>query len=287
MNSISSRGTTAKVVLRSLVTSTGSRLGAIIVVLALLTAGGCGTTPTSRVHHSLLEKERPAPMRLVVLPIQLTMTKLSFMMEHQPVDERHEQAVANIGQALTNYSPPDRGLRIEPLPALTDEQMGMLNAYIARCQGTAAAAFDATYGKDVAKDRLARFDFTVGEGLPFLKQLTGADAVLLVSGHQVRASGASRASAGLFLMTFMWLLYPPMLTGAVHDGFAGSSALAMYVVHLETGDILWLKHSKKDWNLWKPNRAKAMVRKMLADYPGVEPYRAQPKTAFHKSTALD
>ncbi len=120
-----------------------------------------------------------------------------------------------------------------------------------------------TYGGSGWRHKLDRFDYTLGNGLAFLQDRTGADSGLLVIGrHQIATAG--RVAASVLAALFGGVVVP-----------TSRNFLTTGVVDFETGDILWLNYSTSasGRDLRELETADKEVLRLLEKFPGLEAYR--------------
>src|SRR5690606_38167765 len=105
------------------------------------------------------------------------------------------------------------------------------------------------------EDRAARFDYTLGYGLPWLRDRTGADALLVTFGVDYQSTGGRKAMTVIGAMVGIGL----------PTGFA---RVRCGLVDLSTGNILWL-HSEGTGtgNLTDEATMRGIVEKTFASLP--------------------
>jgi hypothetical protein len=165
---------------------------------------------------------------------------------------------------LHRYDETNPNLQILPSPELTPAERETVKEYLALYSVVAGNAFWATtYGGQAWRHKLERFDYTLGDGLAFLKARTGADAGLVIIGrHQIATGG--RVAASVFAALFGGVILQP-----------SSNFLTIGVVDFATGDILWFTytHGATGKDMRAVDRADQKVLEMMSDFPGLQAYR--------------
>jgi hypothetical protein len=122
-------------------------------------------------------------------------------------------------------------LDLVSLPPLDKATQAQLDEHIALYHQVARAALLHSGRIDPWPQKVAHFDYTLGDGLRFLKQRADADAALIVLG-EAGIPTTSSYLAGLI----------PLLAGVVIVPQARASAVVGFV-DLETGNLLWLNQA--------------------------------------------
>lgn len=214
-------------------------------------------------HYTLLEKPgRPFPKKLIVLSPQVTVKEISAGGVLDIVPEWTAQANANIQDELKQIIGGRTDLSLVPTPAFTPEEKDKLDQYVASYMVVGTTAFWMTnYGGSEWAFKRTHFDYTLGQGLSFVRQETGADAAIMVIAEDYVSSSGRKAA---------------MFFGALMGvGIAGGqSVISIGVVDLENGDILWMHHSQSGVKDLKDRESvHAMLTEILADLPkaGIQP----------------
>jgi hypothetical protein len=112
------------------------------------------------------------------------------------------------------------------------------------------------------RERVMRFDYTVGPGISEVASKANADAVLFVVGNEhVSSAGRQARMAGGILMG--------ILTGIYSLPKAGTSFLSLGMVDLHSGDLLWVSTDYKGGgiNLRKEKDLDEVLTQLFASYP--------------------
>jgi len=201
-------------------------LFAVILVTASVLA-----TPAlaamSAVNPALTHNPAARPKKVVLLPPQVFVYELSAGGVPTRMADWEATARDNLIAAATRLSH-EAGFELLPAPVLDPQLADQLEAHIGLYERVAQSVF--VYGRgdmDAWAHKKNEFDYTVGPGLAFLRQQTGADAALIVLGSDYISSGGRRAAfvAGLLLGVVMPL---------------GQSFITAGIVDLTSGDVLWM-----------------------------------------------
>lgn len=210
-------------------------------------------------HYTLLEDPpRPFPTRLVLLPPQVTVKEISAGGVADLVPEWTAQANANIQEGLQAIIAGRPEFTLLPLPAFSPEENERLDQYLAAYMVVGVAAHWATSaGGSAWAHKREHFDYTLGEGLAFLREKTGADAAVMVIGEDYVSTSGRKAA---------------MVVGALFGAGIGSgeSVISIGVVDLNNGDLLWMHHSQSGS---KDLKDKVSVREMLGEILATLPGR--------------
>lgn len=113
------------------------------------------------------------------------------------------------------------------------------------------------------------FDYTLGDGLGFLKEKYDLDAGLIISGEDVVSSSGRKTTAVLGAMFGVAI---PL----------GHSILMGGLVDFRTGDLLWLNHvvsAAGQADLRDPASCLDLAKTLMKEYPGL------PSVSSSKSSA--
>ncbi len=203
----------------------------------------------SAVNPALTQNLAARPKKIVLLPPQVFVYELSAGGVPTRMADWEATARDNIVAAATRLSQ-QAGFELVPAPTLDPLLADQLEAHIGLYDRVAQSVF--VYGRgdqEAWAHKKNEFDYTVGPGLAFLREQTGADAALIVLGSDFISSGGRRAAfiAGLALGIVMPL---------------GQSFITAGIVDLTTGDVLWMSF---DSSLSMDSRAPADVDSLMRD----------------------
>jgi hypothetical protein len=242
--------------------SSRSGLCAWLAMVTLL--AGCAAGPTARVHHTIQQDPGSRPLQQVVLmPVDVDVYEMSTGGIKEEVPEWSDTAEDNIrGALLVSRNPEGRCCvtREVDSAALTGEERDILEEHLALFNAVALNAMWANLPANPAWHFKAQlFDYTLGDGLAFLKTNYGIDAGLIIIGEDVVSTAGRKTTA---VVGAMFGVYVPL----------GHSTLVGGLVDFETGDLLWLNHtvSGGDADLRQPDSALELARELMAGYPALD-----------------
>lgn len=216
-----------------------SRFGRTILGVAALIVVMPVVAADTAQHHAIREGARALPKRLLMLPPDLLVQEVTAGGVIEKVPQRTADAARRFRTALAAIAAESKG-RFEVVPIEpTAEDGEAVSDFLARYAAVASGARQAMFGGPAWEPRLARFDYTLGEGLPTFAQRYGADAVLVTSGS------AMVESTGRAALNFLGGMATALLSGGVgaHVRNDDRAEIAIGVVDLSSGDLLWL-HSR-------------------------------------------
>lgn len=201
-----------------------------VLLAALLLLSGC-VLNTSRLHYTIRDNaEQALPRKVLIVPAGVTVSEFTAGGEVREVPEwsaqANEAAIASARQLVAQHP---NLIEVE-LPALTEEERGVLDEHVALYDVVGADAFMVTQiPMEAWKHKSEHFDYGLGARLAFLKEKSGADAALIVVGGDVISTGGRK---------FMFLLAAAMGVGIP----MGHSYMHVGLVDLNTGNLLWMNH---------------------------------------------
>lgn len=233
------------------------------LLLLLVLVAGCAVSPQHRVHYRLLESSgQGLPQRVVLLPVEITVKEMSAggVVEKDPQWSR--QAAEAVTEAVRSQAASGPGFEILPLPELTETEQTAVREHLALYHLVGSSAH--LYAGRVSgwEHKMEHFDYTLGDGLRFLREKTGAEAALIVVGAETVSTTGRMTMAVLAAAAGIAI---PM----------GNSFLVIGLVDLESGDILWQNHgfgyARK--SLRNVADAREMAATIFRNYPGLEAFR--------------
>ena len=210
----------------------------------------------SAVNPALTQNLAARPKKIVLLPPQVFVYELSAGGVPTRMADWEATARDNIVAAATRLAQ-QAGFELVPAPALDPLLADQLEAHIGLYDRVAQSVF--VYGRgdqEAWAHKKNEFDYTVGPGLAFLREQTGADAALIVLGSDFISSGGRRAAfiAGLALGIVMPL---------------GQSFITAGIVDLTTGDVLWMSFdSSVSMDSRTPADVDSLMRDLYQTWPG-------------------
>jgi len=211
------------------------------VLLAALAASGCAYLPIPMTYS---RGSRPvggdapnaAPVAVVILPPSADVYLSSKSGGRRGEEESRSAAVRVLEALRTRFQ--DAWFELRDLPVLSDAELDRVQEHVGLC-GVVAPLF-------VTRKPISGVEHTLGPGLAFLSESTGADAALIANGREV---------------------------GNGLDGENGPSAgLGLSLVDLRTGRLLWVAQIAS-YNRFSPPSLRSeedvvgLVERVLREYP--------------------
>ncbi|GAB4441891.1 MAG: hypothetical protein OHK0026_08240 [Rhodocyclaceae bacterium] len=233
------------------------RNGLLIGCLALLClpAGA-----QQMIHHSLTDQPpRPLPRKMVAIPADILVREVSAGGVLERVPKWTEEASSNCTRAIREIAAERSDFELLAQPELSEEEREVLERYLATYLVVGSTAHGLTVIDDPAwAHKRKHFDYTLGTGLAFLREKTGADAAILMVGDDVVSTGERKTLA---VVGALFGVAVPL----------GRSILAAGVVDLATGDILWMNYSaSRQYDLKDYASVRKMFDEMFRAYPGLD-----------------
>jgi hypothetical protein len=197
-----------------------------------------------------------APIKVLLLPVDFDVLEMSASGIVEPVPEATLQAEASLEKSARQILVGTKRFQIIDMPDMSDAEKELLKEHMALYKLTANnAAQMVRLGGPAWKAKQKNFDYSIGDGLKFLIERSGADTAVVVAGAKMSASGGRVA---------MFIL---LAAAGVAIPLGGAQATGG-LIDLDTGRILWLEDSaafKGDLNE-KLNADNAM-KVLLGQYP--------------------
>jgi hypothetical protein len=240
------------------------RRGLFLCALVALILAGCETIPTARTHFTLKQDPAARPLeKVVLLPVDVDVYEMSAGGVKEEVPAWSDKAENNVRNALL-ISKGTGGqccvTRLVDTSALTSEQRQVLEEHLALFDRVAANALWLTFPQNTAWHfKNDHFDYTLGDGLSFLKTEYGLDGGLVVLGEDVVSSAGRKVTA---VVAAAFGIVVPM----------GHSFLAVGLVDFASGDLLWMNHeiAAGDVDLRDSQSCLKLVRRLMKGYPGLQ-----------------
>lgn len=241
--------------------SAGGRGAPLLALLAamLLILAGC-STPTTYLARPLAEPAAPAlPKRVLLVPPDVNVVEVTVGGIGEKDAEWSRQAADNLLASLRGQAGKGDLFELVVMPELSQEEKDAVDAHRAMFELVAASASE--YGLSTYtfwKQRAAKLHYTVGPGLGFLAQKSGADAALFISAEDAVSTGGRLAVLAATIILFGMPAITP-----------GYSYLAAGIVDLASGNLLWHNF---DWNiarrdLRKPQDADGLLTEVFSSFP--------------------
>lgn len=231
--------------------------GAVLLAASLMASPAWAAQ--SAVHPALSQNPDVQPKKVVLLPPQVFVYELSAGGVPTRMADWEAAARDNVTGAATRLARESRLFELVPAPALASEAREQLEAYIGLYERVALSVFNFGRGiQDAWAHKKQEFDYTLGPGLAFLREQTGADAALIVLGTDFISSAGRKAAfiAGLALGVVMPL---------------GQAFITAGVVDLKTGDVQWMSFdASASLDSREAADIDALIRDFYRTWPGLQ-----------------
>lgn len=232
-----------------------------IVYAVLLIIGSVMASPAlaamSAVNPALSQNLEQRPKKVVLLPPQIFVFELSAGGVPTRMADWEAAARDNLVSAATRMASASHLFELIRAPQLQPADADLLEAHIGLYDRVAQSVFVYGRGDQSAwAHKKNEFDYTVGPGLAFLRDQTGADAALIVLGSDFISSGGRKAAfiAGLALGIVMPL---------------GQSFMTAGLVDLKTGNVQWMSFdASSSMDSRNAGDVDGLMRTLYQTYPG-------------------
>jgi len=154
------------------------------------------------------------PRKIMLLPLDVSVYRVGIGGVAERAEDLEKTARAQIEEELRGATSTEKKIEFVALPALDAEAQARLDEHVALFEQVASAALRHSQGSAAWPQKVARFDYGVGDGLRFLKQATGADAALLVGGRSNAPTTSSYIAGALTIFAGV-VMVPQSLSTAV------------------------------------------------------------------------
>ncbi|MCB1763393.1 MAG: hypothetical protein KDI27_09680 [Gammaproteobacteria bacterium] len=237
------------------------------LLLALLLLAGCASVPQHKVHYRLIEAQsgRLTTGKAILLPLKIKVKEMTASGITEVVPTWTEVGNNNFSASLQRNQQTLFGNMtwVNP-PALDEAEATLLDQHIALNEtvvSNAVAVTNALSGNAWTHKR-KHFDYSIGPGLAFLADRTGADKAILVMGEDVRSSGGRKAA---FVVLAAFGVGIPL----------GHAVTFANIIDLRSGDILWMNQhvSVGELGYLDGKHTDRIVQDLFKEYPGIDSYR--------------
>jgi hypothetical protein len=230
----------------------------VVGALRVAIVFACLSVPT--ISAAKPAKERPTPteppLRVLVLPVDFDVLEMSASGIVEPVPAETVQAEEALSTATIRVLKHTKRFQIIDMPVMSDAEKELLKEHMALYKLTAFnAAQMIRLGGSAWKSKKKNFDYSIGDGLKFLVERSGADAAVVVAGAQLNSSGGRVA---------MFILLAAAGVAIPMGGAQGSVG----VIDLNTGNIKWLEERTGTKGDIKDKKgAEQTMMNMVGNYP--------------------
>ncbi len=228
-------------------------------ILAALLLSACASTRT----YSPVGNGEPAPKKILLLPPEVRMQEISAGGIAETVEEWSKKANENLIAALKQEVDAKQMFEIVEMPAVSEAEREIVDQHIAMYEVVATNAYQFGMLRDGSWTERARdLNYTIGPGLEFLAEETGADAALFLVGLDMVSTTGRRVMIFVTTLMFGLPVIPP-----------GFSYVAAGLVDLHTGKLLWQSYDYGigRLDLRELGDARSLTTSVLETYPGTEP----------------
>lgn len=215
------------------------------------------------VHYTLLNNTGGLPKKVVVLPANIEVYEVTAGDVSEEVPEWSAEVSKNVLKALSETIKSEKTMSEVGFPRLAPPSAAVVDEHIALYKLVATAVDD-----NELDHKIRRFDFSIGPGLAALQRETGADAAIMVYGRDYVSTAGRKAKAVLGNIPIVGIF-------AGQPATLGRSWVAIGVIDLRTGDLLWMNNETRGStsNLRDFADAQSIIRSIFEWYPGIEQYR--------------
>ena len=197
--------------------------------------------------------------KLIVLPVEFIVYQRSVA-GLEAVPDWTETARFALGDAAMSKLREQERFEIVPLPEFDGETKGVLREHVEFFKLIASnVSMLKMFGGKAWTSKWSDFDYTLGDGLKFLADASGADYAFILGGLQIAQTG------GQAFMQFMF------------GGAGGGTFITAGIVDLHDGTIRWFNYKEgaqvfgmTGSDVRKPETAAEMVANMFAGFPAVQ-----------------
>lgn len=223
-----------------------------LLLLFVLSVPGLAMAAYSAVNPRLATLSPDArPKKILLLPPQMFVAELSAGGVIQRQDDWTKEASENLLAAAESYFRENARFEAVRMPMLDSEGAEKVESHIGLYDRLAFAIYIYGRGLDNGwQHKKAEWDYTLGDGLAFLREKTGADTALIFTGADIISTSGRRAAFAVGLM--LGIAIP-----------IGQSFISVGLADLKTGEIRWMSY---DQSMTLDSRDPAAVRELVKDF---------------------
>jgi hypothetical protein len=207
-------------------------------------------------HFSHSSSATPFPSGLLLSKPEVQVRELNAAGGLEKVPQWAEQSSSAVSAAVNGVMAARGDFKVVPMPKLSDAEQEQLDDFLATYWVVGQNAYAMiNFGGGAWAHRRTKFDYTLGEGLPWLAEKTGAEAIVVALGDDIVSSG------GRVALT--------VLAAAAGVGLPGGRSIITFgVVDLKTGNLSWLHYDQSGVrDLKNPASAKVMTEAVFKTLP--------------------
>lgn len=249
-------------------TSSGLRLCAVLAGLCVIVVSGIAVAQEPTATGTAVPPGAAAGSTHKVLLLPSTFTEFQNAVSGlEAIPDWTDAARRNLIDAARDSLRP-AGLQLEVLPDLTPQETALVRDHMSVAMLVVAEA--AQYEDNDWHRHRANFDRTLGDGLRFLHERTGADYALLIDGSQIRQSG------GRLAMKWLGTLAVAAAGVIVVAPGGGGEILNVCLLDLNNGTVAWFNSTRTKngfgtagADMRNAVKAQAVMRDLFAPYPNI------------------
>lgn len=227
----------------------------LLLLLALSLPALCQAafSAVNPVLSSLAPEQRPK--KILLLPPQMFVAELSAGGVIQRQDDWSNLAAENLLAATEAYGRETQVFETLRMPKLSPDEEDIVESHIGLYDRVAYTINMYGHGRgDGWKQKKNMWDYTLGEGLAFLREKTGADSALIFLGYDIISTSGRKT---LFAINLLRLGVP-----------LGQSFITAGLADLQTGEIRWLSYDQSmSMDSREPAEVESLVRDFFETYP--------------------
>lgn len=196
--------------------------------------------------------------RVMIMPIEFEMKRVTAGGVQETIPEWTTAARGNLKSAMKRWLDNRPGTIAADFPELTPDQADIVHEHTRLLNiALSNVIILLDNGGPAWQHKRVQWDYSIGPGLAFLSEETGADKAVFLVGEQMKSTGGRVALA----------VFAAAMVGAVMP--LGYSGVMVGLVDLRTGAIEWANYMQKiPGDLTEPAGANAAADRIMSVYPG-------------------
>lgn len=239
----------------------------------MLAVSSAGTRAEGTAFHASAPATRGGtlPHTVLLANPELIVEEISSGDVVEKAKDWSDEASRNAGRLVRTLAKENHAFEIvdsaglSPADKTTLQQHGALYARMLGCINSGRFSSNPAW-----RQRVARFDYTLGPGMSDVAMRSGTEAVLFVIGNEhVSSAGRKARMAGGVLFGILTGITTGVAVMSVPG--AGISFLSLGLVDMRTGDLLWVSADYKGGgiNLRNEKDLQTLLAQLFASYPSV------------------
>jgi hypothetical protein len=226
-------------------------ISSVILLLALSLPGLCQAAFSAVNPKLSVQPQDQQPRKILLMPPQMFVAEMSAGGVIQKQDDWTKQANENLLAAAETHARENGRFETMRMPALSPEEAEIVESHIGLYDRVASAIHAYGQGRDSGWElKKSEWDYTLGDGLAFLREKTGADSALIFVGADIISTGGRKAAFTVGLLIGIAI---PL----------GQSFITVGLADLKTGEIQWLSY---DQSMSMDSREAGEVEKLVREF---------------------